>query len=266
MTEHPASPVSFTSWRSYWHFRQSVRRELRFVRTPETEAFIAAVLETSESRRVTIPSGRLFWRAQLGHDWRPMNSDTDDEIPCAFPRSRMKPLPDRAWDGRANPRGIPCLYVATTKETAMAEVRPWVGSYVSVGQFRTHRELKVVDCGRSHEGFAFHFEEPDEAGRMDAVWRDIDRAFAEPMTRSDDQADYAPTQILAEVFKRAGLDGVVYRSTFGEDGFNLALFDPDVASLINCGLYEVKAMQPTFAEADQFYHVAEPNTRQDDGA
>ena len=47
----------------------------------------------------------------------------------------MKPLGGRATDGRANPRGIPCLYLATTKETAMSEVRPWIGSYVSAGQF-----------------------------------------------------------------------------------------------------------------------------------
>lgn len=263
MTSGDVVPEPFVSWRSYWRFAQSVRNELRYVRAPETEAFLETVLATSEGRRVTIPKGRLFWRAQLGHGWRPVNSDTDDEMPCAFPRARMKPLPGRAWDGRANPRGIPCLYVATTKETAMAEVRPWIGSYVSAGQFKTRRDLTVVDCARGHDRTPFFFKwdevnyEPDPEARSQAVWAYIDRAFAEPMTRSDDQADYAPTQILAELFKHAGVDGVVYKSNFGDDGFNVALFDPDVAGLINCGLFEVKAIQPTFAEADQFYHVAE---------
>jgi hypothetical protein len=78
------------------------------------------------------------------------------------------------------------------------------------------------------------------------------------MTRSDDQADYAPTQILAELFKKAGADGVVYKSNFGEDGFNIALFDPEAADLINCGLFVVESMKLAFAEADQFYVLSEP--------
>lgn len=201
--------------------------------------------------------GQLFWRAQLGHEWRPMNSDSDDKIPCAYPRDRMKPLPGKAPDGRANPRGIPYLYLASSKETAMSEVRPWIGSYVSVGQFRTRRELSVVDCGRQHDGSPLFLDEPEPEARTNAVWTHIDRAFAEPMTRSDDSADYAPTQILAELFKRAGLNGVIYRSNFGE-GFNIALFDPNDADLINCGLYETEKMQPLFKEADPFYFVTEP--------
>jgi len=261
-TEAP-SP-EFPSWRSYWNFARAVGREYRYIRPPEIEAFLATVLATSAARKVDIPKGRLFWRAQVGHDWRPMGEDTDDEIPCAHSRSRMKPLEGRASDGRANPRGIPSLYLATTKEAAMSEVRPWMGSYVSCGQFRTNRPLTVIDCGRRPDANPLFFKlddfnyEPPAQDRSDAVWAHIDRAFAEPMTRSDDQADYAATQILAELFKHAGADGVVYKSNFGDDGFNIALFDPSVADLINCGLFEVKGVQLTFREADQFYFVTEP--------
>ncbi|MBX9706598.1 MAG: RES family NAD+ phosphorylase, partial [Caulobacteraceae bacterium] len=120
----------------------------------------------------------------------------------------------------------------------------------------TQRELIVVDCSQHHTGVPFYFEEPGPEERANAVWRHIDDAFAEPMTRSDNQADYTATQILAELFKHAGLDGVVYRSNCGPDGFNIALFDPGVAELVNCGLYKTRAMQPDFVEADPFYTVA----------
>lgn len=262
-------PYEFASWRSYWNFARSVSRDYRYIRSQEVEEFLQVVLETSHSRRAEIPAGRLFWRAQVGHAWRPMSSDSDDEIPCAFPRERMKPLAGRASDGRANPRGIPCLYVATTKEAAMSEVRPWIGSLVSAGQFQIRRALHVIDCSRRHNEQPFHFKwddpnyEPPPEERSQTVWAHIDRAFAEPMTRSDDQADYAPTQILAELFKKAGADGVVYKSNFGEDGFNVALFDPSVADLVNCGLFEVKAISATFAEADDFYYVAAPDQNLD---
>jgi hypothetical protein len=257
------APIAeFPSWRSYWNYARSVSRDFRYIRSPEVEAFLETVLATSEPRRIEIPKGRLFWRAQVGHAWRPMNSDSDDEIPSAHPPARMKPLAGRAADGRANPRGIPCLYLATTKEAAMSEVRPWMGSYVSVGQFRIKRALTVIDCARQYGERPFFFDlndynrEPSPEVRSKAVWAHIDRAFAEPMTRSDDLADYAPTQILAELFKRAGAEGVVYKSNFGEDGFNMALFDPDAADLVNCGLFEVESVQMKFKEADQFYSVS----------
>jgi hypothetical protein len=220
---------------------------------------------TSESRRVKVPAGKIFWRAQAGHAWRPMGDGIDDEVPCAYPSSRMKPLPDRASDGRVNPRGIPCLYLATTKEAAMSEVRPWIGSYISAGQFRTTRDLTVIDCARRYDRTPLFVGsdaddpnyEPTAEERSEAVWAHIDRAFAEPMTRTDDQADYVPTQILAELFKSAGADGVVYKSNFGNEGFNVALFNPDDAKLICCGLFEVRGVQMSFNEADQFYHVTE---------
>ena len=100
-------------------------------------------------------------------------------------------------------------------------------------------------------------EEPEPAERAKAVWADIDRAFAEPMTRSDNSTDYVPTQIIAELFKREGLDGVGYKSSFGGDGFNLALFDLDAAELINCGLYRVDRVKIEASVAVNPYFIRE---------
>lgn len=33
----------------------------------------------------------------------------------------------------------------------MSEVRPWIGAFVSVGQFRTRRALTVIDCAWRHD-------------------------------------------------------------------------------------------------------------------
>lgn len=145
----------------------------------------------------------------------------------------------------------------------MSEVRPWIGSLVSCGQFRTNRELTVIDCARRQNEQPLFFDikkgfyEPGPTERTQAVWANIDRAFAEPTTRTDDIADYAPTQILAELFKRSGADGVVYKSNFGDDGFNISLFDPSAADLVNCGLFEVEAVRMTFKQTDDFYYVPE---------
>jgi hypothetical protein len=166
----------------------------------------------------------------------------------------MKPLMDRAIEGRANAKGIPCLYVATQIKTAIGKCRPWVGALLSVAQMKTNRELQIVNCTSAQKGFPIYFEEPEPAEREQAVWRDIDRAFAEPVTRTDDTADYAPTQILAELFQETGADGVGYRSALGA-GNNLALFDLACADVINGQLYKVDKLDIGFREADNAYFV-----------
>lgn len=249
--------MGFSSWRSYWDFRNAVRRKERFVRSPEAEAFLKAVLVTGKKRQVDVPKDTVWWRAQHGHDWRDVGEDGNEIIiQCAYSRKRMKPLQDQASDGRANARGIPSLYLASKEETAIAEVRPWMGSYVSIAQFRTQRLLKVIDFSKDN-GTPLFLEEPNSEDREQAVWKHICRAFSEPMTRSDNYADYVPTQIIAELFKANGYDGVAYRSNFGTSGFNIALFDLEAAALINCGLHRVDGIELNTTEQDNRYFVKE---------
>jgi RES domain-containing protein len=197
--------------------------------------------------------GWIGWRAQLGHDYHP--DEWDNDVPSPHGAARMKPLPDRAQEGRVNPKGIPCLYLATARDTAMSEVRPWVGSLVSVAQFRTVRALNIIDCSVHHARNPLFLDEPTTEDREQAVWANIDRAFSEPSTRSDDAADYAATQVLAELFQNLGYDGVAYKSTFGETGFNVALFDLESATLINCALYIVDTVDYRFREQEGRYSI-----------
>lgn len=249
--------TNFSSWRSYWNFRGAVKGKERFIHSKDVETFLQTVLDTGAKRRVDVPKDTIWWRAQLGHDWRSANDAFPEaEIECAYPRTRMKPLQDSASDGRANPRDIPALYLATEKETAIAEVRPWMGSYVSVAQFKTQRELKVINFSKD-EGHPIFFKEPTPVEREEAVWKHICQAFSEPMTKSDNYIDYVPTQIIAELFKANGYDGVAYRSNFGTDGFNIALFDLEAAALINCGLHRVDGIKLKTTQQDNPYSMKE---------
>jgi hypothetical protein len=129
----------------------AVRRELRYVRSPGQEEFLNEVIATSIPRITTLKASTKPWRAQLGHAWRKQKQYGESlEVPTSHPPARMKPIPDKATDGRANPRGIPCLYLATKKDTAVLEVRPLIGSYVSVAQFAVMRELHLARS--SHTG------------------------------------------------------------------------------------------------------------------
>jgi hypothetical protein len=142
----------------------------------------------------------------------------------------------------------------------MSEVSPWVGSEISVAQFRITKPLSVIDCSVNHSLNPLFFDtkrgfyEPDEEKREKAVWAHIDKAFSTPVTQNENQAHYAPTQVIAELFKRNGFDGVVYKSMLS-DGFNVALFERDAAEILNCFLYEAKSIEIDFKETANPYFV-----------
>lgn len=259
----------FASWDSYSKFAERVRHERRFVFSPEVAAFLATVLATIRARDVKLPAGMNLFRAQRDVIWQVTKDDEGLEVgeePVAHGRSRMKPRPKRATEGRANAAGIPLLYLGTTEQTAISEVRPWVGAEVSVAQFAIQRTLKAIDLSKGHGKSSFgelkwaHLlgdEKADAGTKERAVWIEIDNAFSRPVTLTDDSADYVPTQILSELFKDAGYDAIVYRSQFGEKGYNVALFNLDDAEPINCAPYEVTGIEITFKEMGNRWYSAQ---------
>ncbi|MCV2882158.1 RES family NAD+ phosphorylase [Actibacterium sp. XHP0104] len=174
----------------------------------------------------------------------------------------MKPLQDRAMEGRANPKGVPMLYLCSNKNAAMSEVRPWIGSMISLGRFVTTRELRLVDCSRFSAVRAdVLFEKPSIDKWPELVWSDIDRAFTKPVTRSDDTGEYVATQILVELFRDEGFDGISYQSAFGERSTNVALFDLDAAELISCQLFEATSINMNFQDRENPYWVRKSKRR-----
>jgi len=251
----------FESHRSYWHFRKSVT-ESRYFRSEADLRFLETLFESSRERWETLPAGSVAYRAQAGHDWR---SDDPDEFgedqsqyPCAFSPDRMKPLPNRASEGRVNSKGTPVLYTATEYQTALSEIRPWVGAYVSVAAMELQRDVKVVNCTEDDQRIIIYGDDARIAPEMRAkqVWRDIDRAFAQPYDPTDQtMAGYAPTQVIAEFFRSRGLDGLAYRSAMGGAGHNVALYDPGIAEVIKCDLVTIKGVHFDYLEADNPYYI-----------
>jgi len=240
--------MGFKSWESYYYFYQEVTRDNRYIYSDDVKDFLSNLLETSKTREKLVESGSVFWRAQLGNETRPkpINEQLTANEPVPFSPERMKPSQFEVPEGRINPKGIPCLYLATTKETAMAEVRPWLQSDISVGQFKAVKDLKLIDCSMHPFNVKkIYLEEPDDQTKEEMVWEDIDRAFSKPVTPSDKASDYVPTQIIAGLFKYDGYDGVIYRSA-QSDGLNLALFDIDAAIMVDGFLYTAKKITYSF--------------------
>jgi len=252
MTDRPV----FASWRSFMEFKSEVSTRRRFMPSDESRAFLDTLAATAKDRVRRLAAEKRLYRAQVAHH----DVEEPEVGPIAGPALpwRMMPRSDAASDGRANPEGIPRLYMADNRHTALAEVRPWIGSLVSIAVLETSRDLAIVDCRvEGDERFPFKLLDrvatPEEA--EEEVWRQVSRAFREPVTRGDDRAGYAATQIIAELFERQGYDGVAYGSGFGKDTTNFALFDVTVAKPIYCEIQEVRDVRFEFTETGRPYYV-----------
>ncbi len=74
----------------------------------------------------------------------------------------MKPLRDHASEGRAHRRDAPCLYLTDDRDTAMAEVRPWVGAHITLAHFNVAKDCVLVDCSL------------DKTTSLDLMFRDVE--------------------------------------------------------------------------------------------
>jgi len=267
MMDDPTAP-EFASHDSYGKFARRVRRERRYATDPDSRAFIATVLATAPSRHLAINKGSIFYRAQLDID--EIESTDEDGTPRidirGLGRERMIPKPELVMSGRANPAGIAYLYLASSEVTAVSEVRPWIGVSVSAAQFRVKRDLRALDLTLGHGEFGFAKlsieqlmgQAPVEADlRRRAVWTDIDSAFSRPASRAEQMVDYVPTQILAEAFREAGYEAIVYRSNFGDPGYNVVLFNVGDAEILNCTPFTIKKLTVEFEECGNAWYVSE---------
>jgi hypothetical protein len=160
-----------------------------------------------------------------------------------YPIVEMGAPPKRlATHGRANPPGIPYLYLGSLPETAVAEVRPHTGEVACVAEFTIAGPLNVVDLRNPRKLVSpFVLSDAGAIGQLRADIPFLERLGEEltrPVLPQGAAIDYIPSQYLCEFIKKWRYDGVIYRSSVS-DGMNLALFDPAKAEGHDVNLYAV---------------------------
>lgn len=146
---------------------------------------------------------------------------------------------DKALNGRANPVGIPYLYLASDVKTAIAEVRPYINDYITVGIFKLKRNIKIIDF-RYISPFLFSKDEDFEDSIKQIVYlENLGQELSRPINPREVALEYLPTQYLCELIKHNKGDGVVYKSSLSE-GYNLAIFE-NTFECIETELYKIKS-------------------------
>ncbi|HET6388574.1 RES family NAD+ phosphorylase [Hyphomicrobium sp.] len=184
----------------------------------------------------------------LPRTWFRARIRSGDEI---FPIEKMSAPPKRlAAHGRANPAGIPYLYLGSQPDTAAAEVRPHTGEIACVADFAIP-EIQAVDLRAPRKLVSpFILEDASDIGQLRADLPFLERLGDEltrPVLPSGAAIDYIPSQYLCEFIKKSGYDGVVYRSSVSK-GFNLALFDPEKAEGGTVSLYNIERVTVEVAQ------------------
>lgn len=173
--------------------------------------------------------------------------DTLTEITDSWYRSRLllgdtlftleemgAPPAHLAGHGRANPAGIRYLYLGSTARTAVAEVRPHTGDRACIATFTMSRSIRAIDLRDPRQSASpFILENAEQIAALRSGLPLLERLGEEltkPVQPSSASFEYIPSQYLCEFIKKCGFQGVIYRSSVSE-GVNLALFDPELASI-----------------------------------
>jgi hypothetical protein len=176
------------------------------------------------SAQVTIAPGQPLYRARLHHH---SGEDPYD------PPQMFCPPPLLTTAGRANPSGIPYLYLSDNDQTVLYEIRAAYLDEISIGRFEVKSNLpdnvKIADFTSSDT--LFHPNRVSDRIKTTLLKQKISRDLSKPMRRYDSELDYVPTQFICEFIKNyTGAHGIKFRSSLDVTGYNFVIFDQNLMS------------------------------------
>jgi hypothetical protein len=252
--------IEFNSPEEWKEFCKYILHKNRYVLSKRWDSFIDAILVTSKKRMHILKKGIRLFRARIGSyekEYYDENGNFNFDVGPLSPEEIEAPPYDKAQEGRINPKGIPYLYLANNIETAISEVRPWLKANVSVGHFILLNDLKLVDTSKDKHRYYVYFGKGkpkfSSTKKESYIWGDINQSFSIPVTPGDEHNTYVPTQYLSEYFKTHGWDGIIYKSSLNKNGYNIVLFNPQVAYLECAQLFDIEALKYEYKECANPY-------------
>jgi len=163
------------------------------------------------------PGAQKFYRARINSTDKP------------YPLSKMRKPPEKLTpNGRANPNGIPYLYLASTVGTAISELRGHKGEMVTVAKFQLKNKLDLVDL-RDPINTISPFELNDEY-EIELLYKNmpfltlLGNELSQPVIPREANLEYLPSQYLCELLKHLGYHGIIFKSSISE-GNNYVIFN-----------------------------------------
>lgn len=180
----------------------------------------------------TIPSGTPLFRARVIPSGR--NELGVDEMGC--PPANITPA------GRANPLGIPYLYLCQEEETCYYEVRALYLDKLAIGTFKVVNNLKILDFTKNLSLYFANTMSKDIVHEIlkYKLLQNISKDLSKPLRRFDTEIEYVPTQFVCEYCKISGIDGIQFNSSLHKGGVNVVLFNSKSAECVAVNTIEIK--------------------------
>lgn len=134
--------------------------------------------------------------------------------------SREAPFGIEVPAGRNNLAGMSYIYLANDLETACSEVKPTVYDIISVAEFENTREFKIIDF--SDDVKFSMLEEMDNKVRLSLLFTYIMKTYIVPASTEE---QYLIPQFVSDYIRKAGFDGIAYKSFYSKDGVNYTIFN-----------------------------------------
>lgn len=184
--------------------------------------------------RIRVKKGQRFYRARI----------TPKDIKKMTPKKMECPPADKATPGRANPLGIPYLYLSKEVPTTFYEIRAGFLDKVGVGTFVLKKDLDIIDFDSNRSIVELYYNDSRTLAELitnKRVLRAISSDLSKPLRRYDTELEYVPTQWICEYCKiKLGADGICFKSSLHKGGQNYVLFNPSDAKCTRAKEYEIK--------------------------
>lgn len=154
------------------------------------------------------------------------------------------PPKEKVSAGRANPIGIPYLYLCGDKETTFYEVRARYKDRVSVGTFEVLEEMGLINLTNKTSLYLSSITgdfQNDVKHKL--LLNSIAEDMSKPLSRYDTELEYVPTQFICELCRINGADGICFNSSLHHSGMNYVLFCGNDDSKIKCKSVETLAIE-----------------------
>lgn len=178
-----------------------------------------------------LETGQQYFRGRIGVQSRLRKRNLEPtEVPYVYLPFSGKdigaPPMLHASEGRLNRSRISVLYVASDRETAVAELRPHPGHLISTASFRLRRDIVVANFAEMDIRKFLNDKRLEDLRTILSV-ADILNVPVLPEHRFL----YAATQLFADAARAEGYEGLMFSSSVAS-GSNLVCFDPNVFAMV----------------------------------
>ncbi|VXB14446.1 conserved hypothetical protein [Flavobacterium sp. 9R] len=206
---------------NYWSFlKEQLKWERRYFTNIDTLTEDLGWDSFFESKTI-VNEDEEYYRARL-------HQNSQEEI---YPIDKMSSPPAQyASAGRANPIGIPYLYLSDNQETILYEVRASYLDEISVAIFTKNEEYQneIIISDFTEIPTLYHPNDVNKKIKSTLLKQLISRDLSKPMRRYDSEIDYIPTQFICEFIKIfTNVQGIKFRSSLHNTGSNLVLFNQE---------------------------------------